>query len=208
MVKDLKVLRFPCTKRKSIGAKLTIIQFLGNRSSHLRGMEVSENNWLASLCSSELWPFAWWANKLRIQKILVRLIQPQLPRLWHLSACEKLNWQEIQVWRVSKIDSAAQNFYFDKPSFFKRRMFHQKICKYALGRKGGKEIYFFPSASKATGQKDALMVWAGTESSWIGLRKLLKGKKGRLLVWSALQMWFLCCMLAAYFWVQMKCTLE
>lgn len=32
------------TKSCCIGVKLTIIQFLGNESSHLRGMEVSENN--------------------------------------------------------------------------------------------------------------------------------------------------------------------
>lgn len=137
------------TKSCCIEVKLTITQFLGNKSSHLREMELSENNWPASLYSSELWLFAWWANKLRVQKILVRLIQPQLPRPWHFSACEKLNWQEIKVWRVNKIDSAAQNFYFDKPSFFKRRMFHQKICKYALEKEEGEETYFFPYAFKS-----------------------------------------------------------
>lgn len=156
--------------------KLTTAQFPGNKSPHLKGPEVFKNNWLAPLCIMEHWLFAWCSNKkLRAQKMLERPIQAQFLRPWHFSACEKLNWQEIKVWRVNKSDCPSKLFGFDK-SFFKK-MFLQEMYEYPWekGREGErKDLLFILSAFNWTGQGDALMVQAGTESWGTGLRKLLK----------------------------------
>lgn len=115
-------------------------------SSEWSRMEVFKNNWPASLCISELWLFAWWANKkLRVQRILMRLIQSQLLRPWHFSACEKLNWQEIEVWRVNKIDSTSQNFsVLTNLQFSKEECSVRKFTSMLWGRGGGRRGLLFP----------------------------------------------------------------
>lgn len=82
MVRDLTAARLPCPKRNKtksfcIGMKLTIAQFPGNKSPHLKGPEVFKNNCLAPLCIMKHWLVAWCSNKkLRAQKMLERPIQP------------------------------------------------------------------------------------------------------------------------------------
>lgn len=215
MVRDLYVLSFPCKreKQKKIFLRWTEVyyysvswkqKFLSKRSR----MEVSKNNWQVSLCSSELWLFFWRADKkLRVQKILMGVIQPQFLRPWHFSACEKLNWQEFEVWRVNKIDSAPQTFLFWQTFNFQKQNVPSESSQVCLGEE--KRFTFSLLPSKATGQKDVVIVWTGTELWGTGLRKLLKEGVVKVVhVMYSIRMWFVCYVLSVYFWVKMESSLD